>query len=164
MKNELIESLKNNSVTHIIFADMTKEEQECLRNHNAYCQWLMTNLSWQDKLANDSSFCNTDIYRIKPDYQPEPEYVDIQVVRCEQWLGVSKSGLPLPMGFILPHEFTHLHCLPSLPGFRGFWLITQHEPGIRIRLDKSIADELDGQKCIAECIAEGEKVIARFAK
>jgi hypothetical protein len=156
--DNLIEKLKNNTTPYAL---CSKDEQDCF-------QWVGRDnllVFWPDKwhdAANDTHTMNPHLaYRIKPDYQPQPETVDLLVVSALHTFG--KKCLTV-LGCICTDEdiFIPLHELPSLPGFRGFWLITQHEPGVRIRLDKSIADELDGQKCIAECIDEGKTVIARL--
>lgn len=55
--------------------------------------------------------------------QSEPrksEYIDLPIVQIEEWLGV-QILLKDEHFDLLPFPFTHLHCLPSLPGFAGFW-------------------------------------------
>ena len=121
--NKLIEKLKDNEA-HKIFADMSNEEQQVLWSLMATnaLQHLTEDMNWCQK-SKESKLFNLSIYRIKPDYQPEPEFVDLEVVRhaegtVEQtwWLGVWADKRAE-----LPHAFTHLHCLVSLPNFECFW-------------------------------------------
>ena len=88
-------------------------------------------------------------------YQPESEYLDLEVVRhaegtVEQtwWLGVWADKRAE-----LPHAFTHLHCLPSLPNFEGFWHDYDKKMGRRYFCNITEA---------APKISEGKKVYARF--
>ena len=148
--NELIERLKTNESPHRIFADMTPEKQACLKavpvNYREYLTFKSEkqtmSLHWSCCDAFGSALFPMNVYRIKSDYQPEPEYVDYPVATFEsggeRWLGIFRGTV---------NAWTHLHCLPSLPGFRGFW----DELNIWIEGDK-----------VAECIANGSKVIARF--
>ena len=118
-EKKLIERLKDNKA-HIIFADMSRDDQSCIRTAHSKdkVQYLSDIMSWENKAL----FCelkNTGIYRLEPDYQPEPEYVDLEIVKAFNWLGVWRIGSKLED--VLPHDFTHLHCLPSLPNFQKFW-------------------------------------------
>ena len=153
--NELIEKLKDNEA-HKIFADFPEIEQEILNKSKplGLVQCLNDNLEWiTAKHYNDSCF-NIGIYRIDPAYQPEPEYVDLEIVKHTEvsnepfwWLGVWKNADGKRYDF-LPFEFTHLHCLPSLPGFVGF---TEEDMLGCLVIEK-----------VASKISEGHKVFARF--
>jgi hypothetical protein len=152
--NDLINRLKVNENPHRIFADMSEEEQECLKKVGPLnCKFLTceyktnSNLNWNE-LGCSSHFLPVGIYRIKPDYQPEPEYVDLPIEEKTdfdgQWLGVRR----IP-GMNLPIAFTFLHMLPSLPGFVGFQ--TQADNCVRL-------------SDVANLHAAGFKIIARFRK
>jgi len=95
-------------------------------------------------------FIDISTYAIKPDYQPEPEFVDLKIEKIKQgnyvWLGAwTKAERSLP------HSFTHLHCLPSLPNFAGFWYKFQ---GGKVEF------YTDGE--VAKLRDEGKVVFARF--
>jgi hypothetical protein len=65
---------------------------------------------------SDCNFCRGTTYILKPDYTPELEYVDLEIVEHEGWLGLHGG-----FGTVAPYHFTQLHCLQSLPGFEEFW-------------------------------------------
>ena len=121
--NELIEKLKKNKIA---FGLMTPEEQECFRKVGAInCLFYNYHGKWETLTADKANLMNCNTYAIKPDYQPEPEFVDLEITKHAEgtlkqtwWLGVWADER-----VDLPHAFTHLHCLPSLPGFRYFWYI-----------------------------------------
>ena len=120
--NEMIEKLKKNKIA---FGLMSPEEQELLRKANtSNCLFYNPGGNWLT-IRCDMDFDRDRIYAIKPDYQPEPEFVDLEITKHAEgtlkqtwWLGVWADER-----VDLPHAFTHLHCLPSLPGFRYFWYI-----------------------------------------
>ena len=120
---ELIEKLKDKTYVRA-FGLMSPEEQECFKKvKQKNCLIFCTDCSWDETLDIEADYVNIYTYAIKPDYQPEPEFVDLEVVRhaegtVEQtwWLGVWADKRAE-----LPHAFTHLHCLPSLPNFECFW-------------------------------------------
>jgi len=146
--NELIEKLKDNDA-HRIFADMTPEEQACLNktpkqyietltDKNGVPAWVS---QWGDHL------CAHLVYRIKSDYQPEPEYVDLEITTdCKEGIGL---GVHSCFQCQLPRRWMAIHELPSLPGFRGFL----DDKGSTLQIT-----------WIAERISRGQKVIARFDK
>ena len=82
-----------------------------------------------------------------------PEFVDLEIIEFEQdsgkWLGVLMGGNEI----ILPYQFTHLHCLPSLPNFEGFYGEDDLVKGGSVFV---FAEN------IARQISEGKKVFARF--
>jgi len=152
----LIEKLKKNKIA---FGLLSPEEQECLKEVGLANLIVYSHLGWRN--TTGGTFFNTNIYAIKPDYQPEPEdkcpycgaprivrtsgkwqyycqcddpnkrhkkpepepeYVSLEIEEFAdgentKWLGVWNP----PETFFLPHQFTHLHCLPSLPNFDGFY-------------------------------------------
>lgn len=70
----LIEQLKHNKTAYGL---LEPEERECfekVKKENTI--YYMYDDSWKQSRGN--SFCRADTYRIKPDYQPEP-----QTERCE---------------------------------------------------------------------------------
>ena len=139
---------------------LSKDEQDCMKqaNDEGMIQNLKYDGDWEGfakpwaLLGHGSN----EIFRIKPDYQPEQEFVDLEIVKHSQvtveqnwWLGVWKYS-DLEEHKFLPHFFTHLHILPSLPNFEGFK--EEHVEG-------TLAIER-----IARYIHEGKKVFARFRK
>ena len=164
--NEMIEKLKDKDYVRA-FGLMTPEEQECFEKVGKQNCLVYTNGGkWED--AAKCPFSSGNTYAIKPDYQPEPEPVDLEITKCSDakgvfWLGCwSEEHLkPFVDGVSLPHSFTHLHCLPSLPNFVCFWEETETDKDkTGYRLDKAFwivglaADKAD----------EGKKVYARFRR
>lgn len=108
-----------------------------------------------------SGFYPDNSYILNPDYQleSESEYVDLKIiVRHDEdgkdWLGVHTDYNP--DNNFLPHTFTHLHCLPSLPGFHCFW---QEENNEGYKDTEHITFEV-----VATAIDGGNKGYARFRK
>jgi len=113
--SEMIEQLKNNKVC---FGELSAEEKEvfnkvgpenCLLRHHA--KWMA--------LRSKAKFYHHFTYKIRSDYQPDQEYVDLEIVENDGWLGADSSELPNSP--FQANEFVHLHCLLSMPGFVGFW-------------------------------------------
>jgi len=80
---ELIEALKNNEKP---FGLLSKPEQECLRKINELCSiecyqdsggWSIGN--GEGFVQIDNAYCRHCVYRIKADYNPEPEIVECKV-------------------------------------------------------------------------------------
>ena len=154
MNKELIEKLKNNE-EHRIFADMTSDEKKCLKWVSPEnCEFLTDNncenLEWGSQ-GTESKWYPQGIYRIKPDYQPEPEYEDKEIIK-----GISHiSRCPLELlGYYYEDDiFIPLHCLPDLPNFAYFFYVENETEQI-IEFD-----------CVARWIAEKKQtVFARFRK
>ena len=150
MNKELIEKLKDKNYVRA-FGLMTPEEQECLISVGKInCMWYSMH-KWQDA-SDTSGFFDDFTYAIKPDYRPAPEFVDVEITQQGSWLGITRPWAEDYSRF--PYDFTNLHCLPSLPGFRGFW-------------HKGLNDSFiggDHYEEIAEMIDEKTKVYARFRK
>ena len=142
--NELIEKLKDKDYVRA-FGLMKTEEQECLKKAGKKNCLFYGSSEWEPKEA-DETFCVWQTYAIKPDYQPEPEFVDYEIEMCEGgFLGVHKK---FDDNRVLPHEQTYLFCLPSLPNFEGF-------------IEKGVGGTLAIER-VARYIDEGKKVYARF--
>ena len=112
--NELIEKLKKNEKP---FGLLDPEEQKYLKKVGINnCRIFFIQNEWS---MAGGSFIAFYTYAIKPDYQPEPEFVDLEIRSdsTNDWLGVPDCGGNYDW---LPYHFTHLHCLPSLPNFVGF--------------------------------------------
>lgn len=153
MDKEIIEKLKDKEYVRA-FGLMTPEEQEILRRVG----WknrlqLATNYNYENKFFYEEWIDDCDkiqnkgrhhlTFAIKPDYQPEPEYVDLEIVALGGFLGIKSGNTD-----IFPFPFTHLHCLPSLPTFEFL-----HSPGETFKITFWQ---------VATKINEGKKVYARF--
>jgi hypothetical protein len=136
--NELIEKLKKNKV---VFGLLEPIEQTFLRGIGAEnCLVYAAGPEIWDT-ATEDDFCRGLTYAIKPDYQSEPEYVDVEIeVKGRRLIATDYSG-------ILTGP-TAIHMLPSLPNFEGFWKNNIHE---HIYLD-----------LVAMNVSKGRKVYARF--
>ena len=109
--DKMIEKLKSNKKA---FGLMEPEEQECFEKVGKQNCLVYTNGGkWED--AAKCLFQSGSTYAIKPDYKPEPEFVDLEIVAQIGFLGVVQTDKSK-----LPYTFTHLNCLPSLPGFCRF--------------------------------------------
>ena len=145
--NELIKRLQDKNYVRA-FGLMSPEEQKCFEKvtkHN--CLFYSDCRGW---VNTGGLFMNGSTYAIKPDYQPEPEYVDLEIEEHEGFLGVWRNRAQ----YFLPHRFTHLHCLPSLPNFEGFWYqetdIIEHKMIMLVN--------------VATLVYEGHKVYPKFRK
>jgi len=152
MNKEMIEKLKDKDIAQA-FGLLELREQEVMFKVGWKNRIVLTANGWRDdsdKIANRERSHLT--FAIKPDYQPEPEFVDLEIVRdcrdsTDSWLGVWRKGHQF-----LPHAFTHLHCLPSLPNFNKFWF----------------TDDLTGKECkvlysdVSNARDQGNKVFTRF--
>ncbi len=145
---ELIEKLKDKNYVRA-FGLMSKEEQEVYRKVGRYnCIFFNgDNSTWENY---GQVFFNGTTYAIKPDYQPEPEYVDLEIVEENGWLGIAAIGYEN----LVTYPFTHLHCLPSLPNFHCFWKDTGK--------GHNLSNEIYSITEISPLINKGIKVYARF--
>ncbi len=127
----LVEKLKDNEA-HRIFVDMTGNEQECLRRHKEInvVEYLTGTMKWS--IAKGITLYATSIYRIKPDYQPNPGFVDLEITEHLQgprkWLGILSDGSD--SNSFLPYQFTHLRYLLGLEEFEGFYLKNGRNVGV----------------------------------
>ena len=144
--NAIIERLKNNDA-HRIFADLTPEEQDCIKmavpNIEILSWDLLTHkLCWLPFITTDVIRWSERAFRIKPEYQPEPEYEYLEIGIHEDALGIwaDEDGITM---------FTYLQSLPALPKFRGY-------------SDGNSVFYVTG--LVATKRAEGKKVRVRFEK
>ena len=150
---ELIEKLKDKTYVRA-FGLMSPEEQECFKKvKQKNCLIFCTDCSWDETLDIEADYVNIYTYAIKPDYQPEPEFVDLEITKCTDSSGVNKLGCWLHDSGLELTGFMHLHCLPSLPNFEGFWHDYDKKMGRRYFCNITEA---------APKISEGKKVYARF--
>ena len=140
--NELIEKLKDRNYVRP-FGLMTPEEQECYKKVGKRNCLSFTNIGWSSILIHQ--FSDYITYVIKPDYQPEREFVDLEVVEEKNCLGVRGTK---ELSAYFTQSFTTLDCLMSLSNFRKFC----YEGGI----DNLYVED------IATLIYEGKQVYARF--
>ena len=79
--NEIIEKLKDNKVGWMF---LSNEEKKCIKQANA--KGMIENLLFGGDWENNKDGFNltkvgaNEIFRIKPDYHPKPEYVDCEIV------------------------------------------------------------------------------------
>lgn len=144
--NELIKKLKDKDYVRA-FGLMTAEEQKCYKKTTKGNCEIYIYPDWVPQTPpNHTSFNFGDTYAIVPDYQPEPEYVDLEIVqnsdRPDKWLGVHGA-------LLASYDFCDLHCLPSLPNFKCFW----YENKCRLSYED-----------VSAIISEKKKVYARFRK
>jgi hypothetical protein len=140
-EKEIIEKLKKPTLAQPF--GLLPESQQDILGTAGKANCLYYRGSWEQPVRG--RFADDTTYILKPDYQPEPEYEDINIVGYGLYLG-AYGGL----GSILPHHFNHLHILTALPSFVGFFRLDNRN---RVRPD-----------CVATKIREGHKVVARFVK
>lgn len=132
-----------------IYEKYFPEKAAILKKANKENCLLLIDNNWKN--LNSGSFCKHMTYTLKPDYQPEPEYVDLEIELDDGFYGACSDK-----GILLPFAFTHLHCLPSLPGFFCFW---QEEKNEGYKDTEHISPYV-----VATRIDGGMKVYARFRK
>ena len=141
---DIIEKLKQNEKP---FGLLSKEEQELLKKVEFENRLFYSpEKGWVND--RDSYTGNAQTFRIKPDYQPEPEYVDYEISldsTCEL-LGINWSV----------SEFFPLGEIVSMPDFEGFY----------IKSDYSEPEEwVECLQClISRNIRAKKEIIARFVK
>ena len=142
--NELIEKLKDNTTPYGLCSNEERATFESVGANN--CRVYNFN-GWGNSLNTPHKFSCQLAYQIKSDYQPEPEYADLEITTdCKEGIGL---GVHSCFQCQLPRRWMAIHELPSLPGFRGFL----DDKGSTLQIT-----------WIAERISRGQKVIARFDK
>ena len=112
--NELIEKLKDKNYVRA-FGLMKPEEQKCLEEANGKNGVIvLLNSGWEP--GNMAFDCPHLTYAIKPDYQPEPEFVDLEIHETEDSRYAELRSLQADYkGYSLD-----IADLVSLPDFVGF--------------------------------------------
>jgi hypothetical protein len=151
MAKDLIEKLKDPKQAQP-YGILSEDEQAVLNKAGmsmcrVYCG------TWEP--TGGMYFCENSAYILKPDYEPEPEYEDYEIRDTGGLLGIQNDcGERRIFHFdALPYDYIHLHCLPSLPNFVGFY-VAPKTPGERPILMVNVAT----------AIREGHTVVARFVK
>ncbi|MHC4346345.1 MAG: hypothetical protein ACYSUP_16850 [Planctomycetota bacterium] len=151
--SELIAKLKDPKQARP-FGLLSDEEQAILeRATKRNCLWYTGSNEFCQSLFDGFTVHYT--YVLKPDYEPEPDYEDIEIVECRGLLGiwnhhVQGRGRPYP-GF--PYDFIHLHCVVSLPTFEQ--IVSKNE---------GRAEQLILPADVAKYKLMGHNVVARFVK
>ena len=106
MDKEMIEKLKRNERAWMF---LSKKEKGCLLSAPSKSVEYLSAIGedWQE---NDGNFDATDVYRIAPDYQPEPE-----VYECE----VRKTDTDR-LDFHYQMDDWYLHFAVNFPDFIGY--------------------------------------------
>ncbi len=74
--------------------------------------------NWIEPMGGYGHFKGTVTYAIKPDYQPEPEFVDLEIRQAEDFLGIEAGRVE---GVLINVDFTRLSYLVDDPNFQCFW-------------------------------------------
>jgi hypothetical protein len=124
--DNLIKKLQDKSYVRA-FGLMSPEEQQILATAKYKNRFVFIS-GWVDDFDGVGGR-DEFTFALKPDYQPEPEYVDLEIKQEGHRLAVH-SVHPFPVHYyhFMPHNFTPLHCLPSLPNFEGFWVNSPSTP------------------------------------
>ncbi len=126
------------------FGLLSKEEQDCLRKANLCGAVLMYRVKWTSAAKWDFD-CPWNAYILKPDYEPQPEYEDIEVVADVE------GALRLKHSIFGKFGHLRIDIISSRRGFVRFWY----------------DDDDESYTClenVATRIREGHKVYARFVK
>ena len=115
--NDMIEKLKKNKMAFVLFEPEEQKLLKSLPENTIEC--LLDKPMEQWNLMFQPNFNRLNTYRIKSDYKPEPEPVDLEITESaiNYLLGVERTD----KSEFLPYNFNHLHLLPSLPNFAGFY-------------------------------------------
>jgi len=137
----MIDKLKNNLAKLYC---LTIEEQRYMKSLGVEnCEVLDSDGKWKKPLDNPKAWYSYR-YRIKANFQPEPEYIDLEVKELDGgWLGVNGNKVNFP------YKEMHLHTLMSRKNFKYF----SNDIGVEIPIEN-----------IGKSIDLGIKVIARFVK
>jgi hypothetical protein len=146
MAKDLIEKLKANERGWMFLAE---DEQCCMKQVNA--QGGIENLRYDGDWEPGHWSClgegANEIFRIKPGYEPKPEYEDYEIrVASHKRLMAFDDKADVLDG---P---TSIHKLPCRPDFDGFYYTVGD------------TDHLLDLDSVARVIREGKKVVARFVK
>ncbi len=139
MNKELIEKLKHKDLAQP-YCLLTKKEKRILKDAG-YKNRLVLQVDGTFFSDAEGNKQNLDVYILKPDYEPEPEWIDIEIVEGGQWLKLKENQPGKPGNTWL------LDCVAN-PRFVGF----VSDSGW-VRLEE-----------IATRIHNGQKVIARFRR
>jgi len=144
MDTEMIEKLKKNEKG---FGFLEPEEQVFLKSIGNENRLFFSIKGWAPDPSKSTNINN--IFRIKPDYQPEPEYEDIEIVKLE-------GGYPSVrdmkiLGIYYKCGNVWLGDIPAMPDFWDF-----------IDLD-AIVQAVDF-KYVASRLRLKHKVVARFRR
>lgn len=156
MNKELVEKLKNKDYVRE-FGRMSKEERELYkkvgaRNCVRYSAVLGT-CGWYDAFDFYEQFS----YAIKSDYQPEPEFKDIEIKEYQFKCVYGPNDVHMLGIEIFKNDrllIWPLHEIPSLPNFKEFWRKGTGQN----------TESLTGYLDVANQIRAGNKVYARFIK
>jgi hypothetical protein len=117
MSKEIIKRLQDKTYVRA-FGLMSSEEQAVYVHVGTQNCIVFRYLEWIRPM-NPSAFSNDFTYAIKPDYKPEPEYIDLEIKATHNRLYADPekgSGLT---------GRTTLHKLVSRPNFECFWYDTE---------------------------------------
>ena len=149
--NKMIEKLKDKNRAQPFFMRSEEEQAILIEAGPEFC---LTTSAGQYPTWNNATgpiACwKLEPYILKPDYQPEPEYEDIEIIDTGGILGIQNGGHERRFD-TFPYDWIHLHVIPSLPQFHHFCR----------------ADNLNGAvpvASIARIFAKKDKVYARFVR
>lgn len=132
--NDLIEKLKDKKQARPYFL-CTEEEQRILNKAGCEGIWMLDSAGmWGTPTRKPSAYIG-QCYVLKSDYQPKPEYTDIEIKYC---------------GTLLIADNLAIHNLVSRRNFVGFYR------------KSTIGDQIVSVDSIAGRIRHGDKVVARF--
>jgi hypothetical protein len=111
--NEIIKKLKDKTYVRA-FGLMTQEERDCFKKvGKGNCVYFSSSNGWFGCIEDSCGFMIEYTYAIKPDYQPEPEYVD---------LGIYHNTAYKYLGADLEDGYYFIQNLSGLPNFEGFYI------------------------------------------
>ena len=145
--NELIKKLKDKNYVRA-FGLMSDEEQECFKKIKEKNCIKYNGCAGRDAVWMQAySFCSTDTYAIKPDYETDPDYEDFEIKTFStKRLGISyrQKCFSNPNSIMIP-----LHELPSLPNFEEFWTNSGDSERLRrLLLAEHVAREIAQSKTV----------------
>lgn len=139
MNKELIKKLKDNKVGWMF---LSEEEQNCLMqaNDNVGVENLMYDGEWEgiENPWADLSGGKNSIWRIKPDYQPEPVFVNLKITYNKGLLCAYREDVAITKENFAD-TFIPINYLPSLPNFQGFF-----SGDMKLRFDE-VSTHMEGE-------------------
>ncbi len=151
MRELIVEKLKDKDYVRA-FGLMSKEEREVYKKVGKdNCLAFGIN-NWLNGIGEHFDWYMT--YAIKPDYQAQPEFVDLEIGIYGGFLGVDKDPrINWPSGIVYS---CRLSCIVEMPNFECFYVVAKDlRPNLNV--DISLCE-------VAKHKSEGKKVYARFRR
>ncbi len=83
MAKNILEQLKQNEKPFGLMSAEMQEKMIEIGKQNLDCFWPQNGGTWNAAYTTDEIYCGTDTYRLRPDYEEEPEIVECELYNKE---------------------------------------------------------------------------------